>query len=99
VKLEFLNSLSKNTEISNSVKIRPVEADLFRAEEQTDGQADMINLVVAFRSFVNAANRNEHVLVVPVPTVHPNIILPSRGFRLTFPKCFPHECCVWICIP
>jgi hypothetical protein len=65
MKLEFLDSLSKNTEISNSVKFRPVGADLFNAEEQTDGQADMMNLTVAFRSFMNAANRNEHVLVDP----------------------------------
>ena len=32
------------------MKIRPVEADLF----QTDGQADMTELIAAFRYFANA---------------------------------------------
>jgi hypothetical protein len=35
------------------VKIRPVEAELFRADGRTDGRADMMKLIVAFRQFVN----------------------------------------------
>ena len=33
--LNFLGRLSKNTEISNLMKIRPVGAELFRADGQT----------------------------------------------------------------
>jgi hypothetical protein len=35
-KLEFINIFSKNNQISNFMKIRPVEADLFHADRQTD---------------------------------------------------------------
>jgi hypothetical protein len=45
----FLKILSKNTQISNSIKIRPVGAELFHA----DGRADMANLTVVFRNFAN----------------------------------------------
>jgi len=41
---------SKNKQISNFVKIRPVGAELFRA----DGQTDMKKLTVSFGNFVNA---------------------------------------------
>ena len=33
--MRFLDTLSKSTEISNLVKIRPVEAEMFRANRQT----------------------------------------------------------------
>jgi len=46
----FHNRLSKNTQISNLLKIRPVGAELFHA----DGQTDMKKLIVAFRNFANA---------------------------------------------
>ena len=48
--LKFLHIFSKNTKISNRVKICPVRAELFHA----DGQTDMKNLTVAFRNFANA---------------------------------------------
>ena len=38
----------KNTQISNFMKIRPVGAELFHVDRQTD----MTNLRVAFRNFV-----------------------------------------------
>jgi hypothetical protein len=46
--------------MSNFVNIRPVEAELFHAEKQTeadrqtDRQRDMMKLIVAFRNFANA---------------------------------------------
>jgi hypothetical protein len=40
----------------NSVKIRPVWEALFRV----DGQIDVTMLIVAFRNFANAPNKNEH---------------------------------------
>jgi len=36
------------------MKIRPVGAALFRAGKQTDGQTDMMRLIVAFGNFANA---------------------------------------------
>ena len=47
----FLDKSSKNTHISNFMKIRPVWAELFFA----DGQTDMAKLVIGFRNFPNAA--------------------------------------------
>jgi len=36
------------------MKIRPVEAELFNADRQTDGQTDMRKLIIGFRNFANA---------------------------------------------
>ena len=41
---------SKNTEVSNFMKIRLVRAELFHS----DGRTDMTKLIVAFRKFSNA---------------------------------------------
>jgi len=46
---------SRNTQKSNFIKIRPVGAKLFYADEQADGQTDMTNLIVAFRNFAKCA--------------------------------------------
>jgi len=46
--------LSKNTQISNFMKIRPGEAEMFHA----DGRADMTKLVDTFRNFTSAPKRN-----------------------------------------
>jgi hypothetical protein len=35
-------------------KIRPVGAELFHTDRQTDGRMDMTKLMVAFRNFTNA---------------------------------------------
>ena len=47
--LNFLDRVSKNTQVSNFIKFRPVGAELFHA----DGQTDMTKVIVAFRNFVN----------------------------------------------
>jgi hypothetical protein len=39
-KLNFLNRVSKNPQISNFMKNHPVGTDMFRADKQTDGQID-----------------------------------------------------------
>ena len=58
MKLEFSRQIfEKNTEISNFTKIRPVGAELFRADVRTD----MTNLIVAFRSFANALKHMPHI--------------------------------------
>jgi hypothetical protein len=59
MKLEFSNRISKNTEISNSMKIRLVETELFHADRRTDRGTDMTKQTVAFRNFANAPN-NSH---------------------------------------
>jgi hypothetical protein len=46
----------KNPQQPHFVKIHPVGAELFRV----DGQADMIELTVAFRNFVNIPNKEIH---------------------------------------
>jgi hypothetical protein len=49
MKLELPERFSKNTQISNFVKIHPMGAELFHA----DGRADMAKLRAAFRNFAN----------------------------------------------
>ena len=41
----LLRHFSKNTQIPNFVKIRPVEANLFHADRQRDGRSDMRKLL------------------------------------------------------
>jgi hypothetical protein len=48
---------SKNLQISNFMKIRPVGAELFPSDRQTDRQADMAKLIIAFSKSVEAANK------------------------------------------
>ena len=50
----FFDKFSKNPQISNFIKIRPVGAELFHADEQTDERTDMTELTVAFRNSANA---------------------------------------------
>ena len=42
----------EKAQTSNFIKIRPVGAELFHADRQTNGRTDMTNLTVSFRSFV-----------------------------------------------
>jgi len=46
--MNFLDKFLKNQQISNFLKIRPVGVEFF----QTDGQVDMMKLIVAFCNFV-----------------------------------------------
>jgi len=54
--LNFLDIFSKNAEISNFMKIRPVGTELFHADGQMGGRkeerTDLSKLIVAFRDFV-----------------------------------------------
>jgi hypothetical protein len=49
MKLEFSIQISKNIQISNFTKIRPVGAEIFHAEGRTD--TDMTKVTAAFRNF------------------------------------------------
>ena len=53
MKLDFIDSFSKNIQISNFVKIRPLAAELFNA----DGRTDLTKLIVAFRNFAKSASK------------------------------------------
>jgi hypothetical protein len=55
MKLGFSNRFSKKAHIPSFIKIRPVGLELFHA----DGQTDVTKLIVAFRNFANAENRQE----------------------------------------
>ena len=46
MKLNFINRFSKNTQVCNLIKIRPVIAELFHADRRTY----MTKLLVAFRN-------------------------------------------------
>jgi hypothetical protein len=54
MKLEFFDTFSENPQKQNFMEIRPVGAELFLAKGRTDRQADMTNLIVAFRNFAKA---------------------------------------------
>ena len=56
MKLDFLETFSKNTQTSNFVKIGPVGAVLFHT---ADGQTyrHMTEIIVAFRDFSKARNK------------------------------------------
>jgi len=41
------------------MKIRPVGAELFHADRQTEGQTDMAKLVITLRNSGNAPKNNE----------------------------------------
>ena len=64
--LNFIESFSKNAQISNFMKIRPVRAELFHADRQTErdfGRTDMTKLIVAFRNFANVYKSVSRYLV------------------------------------
>ena len=54
----FLDTFSKNIQIKNFMKIRPVGAELLQLDKPTDrpteGKTDMTRLLVAFRNFAKA---------------------------------------------
>jgi len=52
--------------MSNSMKIRPVRAELFHVDRKTDRQTDMTKLIVAFRKSANSPrNANTFRKVLP----------------------------------
>jgi hypothetical protein len=52
------------------MKIRPVGAELFHADRQTDERTDMTKLTVAFRNFAKASNKCDQSELILVGIVH-----------------------------
>jgi len=48
IQIEFNDRFSKNIQISNLMKIRPVEAQLFHADRQKDRRTDLRKLILKF---------------------------------------------------
>jgi hypothetical protein len=56
----FVDRFSRNIQLSDSMKMSPVGADLLHV----DGQEDMTKLIFAFRNFANKPKNNiEHVYI------------------------------------
>jgi hypothetical protein len=59
IEIEFSLYISKNTEIWNFMKIRPVGTELYHSDRRTDVHADVTKLIVVFRNFVKAPKNVE----------------------------------------
>ena len=57
IELEFSQPFSKNSQMSNLMKVSPVGAELFHADRLTDRRIDVTKLIAAFRNFANAFNK------------------------------------------
>ena len=58
MKLELPAYFRKKSQISDFMKIRPVGAEMFNADERMDGRTDMTKLMVAFCNFSNASKND-----------------------------------------
>jgi len=67
------------------MKIRPVGAELFHADRQTDRQTDLTKRIVVLRSFSNAP-RIDNVLTV-IKEIH--CVLRNQNLYYRFPKTLP----------
>jgi hypothetical protein len=73
-----LDGFSKNTPISNFMKICPVGAEFFHTDGQTDGQTDMTNLIVALRNFAKVPQNISNKVV---ETEEGHVLRPLHSFR------------------
>jgi hypothetical protein len=83
MKLSFSQQIFRKILISNFMKIRPLEAELFCADRQTD----MVNLIVPIRNFANAPKTSQlfrHDLRPFKANFHAHIYLQCKFFEITF---------------
>jgi hypothetical protein len=59
IEMNFLDRFSRNTQIPNFIKIRPVEDKLFIADRQ---KTDMMKPIVTFLKFVSMPKNTTHIL-------------------------------------
>jgi len=74
--LDFLNGFSKNAQISNFIKIRPVGAELFQADRRTDQRKDRHD---------EAHSRFSQFCLVGVRTTIPSHTVPILGNEYAIP--------------
>jgi hypothetical protein len=55
----LLSIFSKNYQISNFIKIRPVRAEFLHVDKRIGGQTDMAKLTVTLGNFANASKTKE----------------------------------------
>jgi hypothetical protein len=87
-----VDKFSKNTQISNLIKILPMEAELFHAERRTEGQTDrqtdMTKLIVAFRNFAKATKNSkfcpQKVLMCFIPSYEQTAIHSQYSVNFVF---------------
>ena len=89
IKLDFPNMFSKNTEISNFMKIRPVGTELFHVDGQMGGRkderTDLSKLIVTFGDFVKV--RKLHLSALSsLRTVGTSLQFKNRTDRLKIKK-------------
>jgi len=57
MKLEFSQQMLNNTQIPNLMNIRPVGAEMIRADRRMDERTGLSKLIVAFRNFANTPKK------------------------------------------
>ena len=60
----FSSFFSKQTKISNFMKISPGGAELFHEDRRMDGRTNMTKLIVAFRNYANAPKKRKKQVCV-----------------------------------
>ena len=84
---KFLDIFSKNVQISNFMKIRPLGAELLHAGGRTGGQTYMTRLTVTFRNFAHAPNNKNYRKTAGVSD---NSLFPdSDQYHIFFKSSFP----------
>jgi hypothetical protein len=89
--LNFQSKYSKNPQISNLKKIRPVGANLCHANGQTGGRTDreteMAEVIAAFRNYAKAPkNWQNWVITKPVSQHSLQLSLPNRFILIVMHK-------------